>query len=135
MLRLGYVIGPGFQVMAFGALSVFEFANLAAATSFYDVHVLSEMGSSVRSSLGLAIETEPFDAQSLRYDYRRRQHGLGRGVTPTHRLLCKGLLRSLVGSHPSARAPSCLRKPAFLMVAARPRIGRMRARSRSSTLW
>ena len=61
MLRIGYVIGPGFQVMGFGALSVFEFANLAAATPFYDVHVLSETGSSVRSSLGLAIETEPFD--------------------------------------------------------------------------
>ncbi len=61
MLRIGYLIGPGFQVMGFGALSVFEFANLAAATSFYDVHVLSETGSSVRSSLGLAIETEPFD--------------------------------------------------------------------------
>lgn len=61
MLRLGYIVGPGFQVMGFGALSVFEFANQAAGEPFYDVHVLSETGSSVRSSLGLAIDSEPFD--------------------------------------------------------------------------
>ncbi len=61
MLRLGYIVAPGFQVMGFGALSVFEFANQAAGEPFYDVHILSETGSSVRSSLGLAIDSEPLD--------------------------------------------------------------------------
>jgi len=61
MLRLGCIVGPGFQVMGFGALSVFEFANQAAGEPFYDVHMLSETGGSVRSSLGPRIDTEPFD--------------------------------------------------------------------------
>ena len=61
MLRLGYVVAPGFQVMGFGAMSVFEFANLAAGEPFYDVHLLSETGRSIRSSLGVGIETEAFD--------------------------------------------------------------------------
>ena len=61
MLRLGYIVAPGFQVMGFGAMSVFEFANLAAGEPFYDVHFLSETGRSIRSSLGVSIETEAFD--------------------------------------------------------------------------
>jgi len=47
--------------MGFGALSVFEFANLSAGGPFYDVHLLSEMGSSVRSSLGVNVQTDAFD--------------------------------------------------------------------------
>jgi len=61
MQRLGYIVAPGFQVMGFGAMSVFEFANLAAGEAFYDVHLLSETGRSIRSSLGMSIETEAFD--------------------------------------------------------------------------
>ena len=61
MLRLGYIVAPGFQVMGFGAMSVFEFANLAAGEPFYDVHLLSETGRSIRSSLGVSVETEAFD--------------------------------------------------------------------------
>ncbi len=61
MQRLGYIVAPGFQVMGFGAMSVFEFANLAAGEPFYDVHFLSETGRSIRSSLGVSIETEAFD--------------------------------------------------------------------------
>jgi transcriptional regulator GlxA family with amidase domain len=61
MQRLGYIVAPGFQMMGFGAMAVFEFANLAAGEPFYDVHLLSEVGRSVRSSLGISIETEAFD--------------------------------------------------------------------------
>ena len=61
MQRLGYIVAPGFQVMGLGAMSVFEFANLAAGEAFYDVQFLSETGSRVRSSLGVVIETAGFD--------------------------------------------------------------------------
>jgi transcriptional regulator GlxA family with amidase domain len=61
MLRLGFIVAPGFQVMGFGALSVFEFANLSAGGPFYDVRLLSEAGSAVRSSLGVSVHTDAFD--------------------------------------------------------------------------
>jgi len=66
MQRIGYVVFPGFQAMSFAALSVFEFANIAAKEDIYEVHVLSEHGGWVKSSTGLAIETEAF--HSPRYD-------------------------------------------------------------------
>ena len=61
MQRLGYIVSPGFQVMGFSAMSVFEFANIAAGEPFYDVHLLSESGHGIRSSLGITVETEAFD--------------------------------------------------------------------------
>ena len=61
MQRIGFVISPGFQVMSFAALSVFEYANKVMDEPVYDVHVLSEIGGSVRSSIGISVATEPFD--------------------------------------------------------------------------
>ncbi len=61
MHRLGYLAAPDFQVMGFAAISAFEFANLTAGEKFYDVHMLSETGGPVNSSLGMSIETEPFN--------------------------------------------------------------------------
>ncbi len=66
MQRIGYAVSPGFQTMSFAALSVFEFANIVAEETIYDVHVLSEHGGWVKSSTGLAIETEAF--RSPRFD-------------------------------------------------------------------
>lgn len=66
MQRIGYTVHPGFQTMSFAALSVFEFANIVAEEAIYDVHVLSEHGGWVKSSTGLAIETEAF--RSPRFD-------------------------------------------------------------------
>jgi transcriptional regulator GlxA family with amidase domain len=66
MQRIGYAVSPGFQTMSFAALSVFEFANFVAEETIYDVHVLSEHGGWVKSSTGLAIETEAF--RSPRFD-------------------------------------------------------------------
>ena len=35
MLRLGFIVAPGFQVMGFGALFVFEFANFSVVGPFH----------------------------------------------------------------------------------------------------
>ena len=61
MLWLGFIVVPGFQVIGFGALPVFGFANLSAAGPFYDVHLLSETGIAVRSLLGMSAHTDAFD--------------------------------------------------------------------------
>jgi transcriptional regulator GlxA family with amidase domain len=58
MQKIGFVFFPGFHVMCFGAVSVFETANLTAGETVYDVHVLSEAGGPVRSSVGITVETE-----------------------------------------------------------------------------
>jgi transcriptional regulator GlxA family with amidase domain len=52
---------PGFQMMSVGALCVFEFANKEVGEAVYDVHLLSETGGSIRSSIGISVATEPFD--------------------------------------------------------------------------
>src|ERR1700730_16617968 len=68
MRRIGFVVLPGFQVMSFAALSVFEFANKEIGEPSYDVRLLSETGGvdpqpggSIRSSIGVSVATEPFD--------------------------------------------------------------------------
>jgi transcriptional regulator GlxA family with amidase domain len=61
MQRIGFVVSTGFQVMDFAAVSVFEFANLAVEETLYDVHLMSEAGGLVRSSVGVVIDTKPFD--------------------------------------------------------------------------
>ena len=60
MQRIGFTALPGFQVLSVGALSVFEFANKEMDGPVYDVHLLSETGGSIRSSIGISVETEPF---------------------------------------------------------------------------
>jgi transcriptional regulator GlxA family with amidase domain len=62
MRRIGFVLSPGFQVMSFAALSVFEFANKEMCEPVYDVCLLSETGGLMRSSIGVGVVTEPFDA-------------------------------------------------------------------------
>jgi transcriptional regulator GlxA family with amidase domain len=62
MRRIGFVLSPGFQVMSFAALSVFEFANKEMGEPVYDVRLLSEIGGLMRSSIGVSVVTEPFDA-------------------------------------------------------------------------
>ena len=41
---VGYVVFPGFDVMSFGAMSVFEADNASAGTPRYDLRLLSETG-------------------------------------------------------------------------------------------
>jgi transcriptional regulator GlxA family with amidase domain len=59
--RIGFVVFPGFQVMGFSAISVFEFANLEIGEPVYDVHLLSDTAGSVRTSIGMSVAAEPFD--------------------------------------------------------------------------
>lgn len=61
MQRVGLVVLPGFQVMSFAALSVFEVANNKLSSPAYELHVLSETGERVRNSFGMDISTEPID--------------------------------------------------------------------------
>lgn len=60
MLRVGFVIEDGFQAMIFAVQSVFEYANVVLGKPVYELHVLSEKGAMVRSSLGFMVGTKPF---------------------------------------------------------------------------
>jgi transcriptional regulator GlxA family with amidase domain len=61
MQRIGFVVSPGFQVMSCAVMAVFEFANKEVGEPVYDVHLLSETGGSVGTSIGISLATEPFD--------------------------------------------------------------------------
>ncbi len=60
MPAIGFLVFDGFQVMGMAALSVFEMANHVLDRPAYEVHVLSEHGGPVKSSLGFNIDTAPF---------------------------------------------------------------------------
>jgi transcriptional regulator GlxA family with amidase domain len=47
VLRVGFVVSPGFQMMVLAGLSVFELANFNAGETVYDIRVLSESGGAV----------------------------------------------------------------------------------------
>ena len=59
MRQVGFILEDGFQVMGMAALSAFEFANVDLGREAYRLTVMSERGGSVRSSLGIRIETVP----------------------------------------------------------------------------
>jgi transcriptional regulator GlxA family with amidase domain len=61
MQRMGIVVFPGFQVMSLTVLSAFEFANREAGEPVYDMHLLSETGGEIRTSMGMSVVSEPFD--------------------------------------------------------------------------
>ena len=61
MQRIGFVVLPGFQMLSVSSLSVFELANWEIGEPVYDVHLLSETGGSIRSSVSIGVATEPFD--------------------------------------------------------------------------
>ncbi|MBK5959243.1 AraC family transcriptional regulator [Rhodoplanes elegans] len=63
MPAIGLVVFDGFQVMGLAPLSAFELANAVAGRKVYDVHVLSEAGGPVHSSLGFAIDTVRFGSK------------------------------------------------------------------------
>lgn len=62
MHRVGYLLCDGFQVMALASQSVFEFANLLAGRPVYALGNYSVAGGTLRSSLGLVVETRPVGA-------------------------------------------------------------------------
>ncbi len=66
MQRIGFIVTDGFQMLGLAAQTVFEYANLSAGRAVYEVHVLSEKGRPVRSSIGMALQTERFG--DIRFD-------------------------------------------------------------------
>src|SRR5262245_61431544 len=65
MQRVGFVVFPGFQVMGFTVITVFEVANLVAGRQVYRVDLLSERGGLVRASAGFCVETVPFGSKAF----------------------------------------------------------------------
>ena len=65
MQRIGFIVLPGFQMLSVSSLSVFELANWEIGEPAYDVHLLSETGGSIRSSVGISVATERFDDRNF----------------------------------------------------------------------
>ena len=65
MRRIGFIAFPNFQVLSLSTLSVFECANMLAPEPLYGVRILSETGGPIRTSSGLALETERFDEKEF----------------------------------------------------------------------
>jgi transcriptional regulator GlxA family with amidase domain len=65
MQRIGFIVLPGFQMMSMASLSIFELANGEMDEPVYDLHLLSEAGGLVRSSIGVDVMTEPLDGRRL----------------------------------------------------------------------
>ncbi len=63
MPSVGVVLFPGFQVMNLAPLTAFELANAERGDEFYAVTFLSEAGGPIRTSIGVVIETEPFEGR------------------------------------------------------------------------
>jgi transcriptional regulator GlxA family with amidase domain len=92
--RIAFVAVPDFQFMSVAALAAFEFAGKIAGENLYEVSVLSETGGAVRSSLGMTIDTKPFDHES----YDTVIVGGGNTVVPTSPALIAFLRRSAKSS-------------------------------------
>jgi transcriptional regulator GlxA family with amidase domain len=65
MHRIAFVALPGFRMMSLASLSVFELANSEMGEPVYELHVLSETGRLVPTSIGVGIMTEPLDGESF----------------------------------------------------------------------
>jgi len=65
MQRIGFIVLPGFQMMSMASLSIFELANGEMDEPVYDLHLLSEAGGLIRSSIGINVMTEPLDGRSF----------------------------------------------------------------------
>ncbi|MDH0748892.1 GlxA family transcriptional regulator [Pseudomonas sp. GD03842] len=64
MHTIGYFLTDGFQVMALGTQSVFEFANVVAREQVYQVTNYSLSGGVVVSSIGASVNTQPVTPES-----------------------------------------------------------------------
>jgi transcriptional regulator GlxA family with amidase domain len=65
MHRIGYFLTEGFQVMALGTQSVFEFANVVAKSQVYQVTNYSLRGGEITSSVGARVSTQAAGDASL----------------------------------------------------------------------
>lgn len=60
MHQIGFVVFPGFNLMGFSAVTVFETANVALEQPAYAITLLSEHGDLVTCSAGFRVETQAF---------------------------------------------------------------------------
>lgn len=65
MHRVGYLMTEGFQIMSLATQAVFEFANIVTGEAVYRIQNFSIQGGTVRSSLGMHIDTLPVGAPGL----------------------------------------------------------------------
>lgn len=65
MHRVGYLVTEGFQVMSLATQAVFELANFVAGERVYSVQNFSQAGGTVRSSLGMFVDTQPLVTPGL----------------------------------------------------------------------
>ena len=71
MLRIGFVLEPGFQMISLAAASAFELANSASGEELYTIEILSESGGPLANSLGIPIITQPIDQAALSVSCRK----------------------------------------------------------------
>ncbi|WP_455281533.1 GlxA family transcriptional regulator [Cupriavidus necator] len=103
MNRIGLVVFPGFQILDMAAAAVFEMANLEVPAPAYEIHVVSEGGGAVKSSMGAAVHTIAMDpnaydtlmvagSTALQPSSPRLLRLLGRALEPTRRMasICSG---------------------------------------------
>ncbi|MBA2125279.1 AraC family transcriptional regulator [Hyphomicrobium methylovorum] len=60
MQTVDFVVFPGVSVMELGVTAVFELANCLTGNEYYRMRFVSEAGGLVKTSAGVAIETETF---------------------------------------------------------------------------
>ena len=65
MLKIGFVLPQGFQIMGLAAASAFELANTTAGARLYEIGFFSEHGGQVTNSFGAAIATQPLARRRL----------------------------------------------------------------------
>src|SRR6267154_1687864 len=57
VMRIGLIVPPGFAVLSFAPLSVFEAANMVLEKPFYEVHAVSLTGGRIPNSFGMEMDT------------------------------------------------------------------------------
>ncbi len=65
MLKIGFLLPPGFQIMGLAAASAFELANTTAKKRLYDIGFFSAHGGPVMNSFGASVETQPLARRRL----------------------------------------------------------------------
>ncbi|QCP14626.1 GlxA family transcriptional regulator [Pseudoduganella umbonata] len=104
--RISLVVFPGFQILDFAALTVFEIANKIHGSARYEVETISHSGGIVTSSAGVPVDTKPF----ARRAYDTLLIAGPTVVTPAE----PELLDALRHASPRARRTACLCTGAFV---------------------
>ena len=65
MLKIGFLLPPGFQIMGLAAASAFELANTTARERLYDIGFFSARGGPVVNSFGASVGTQTLARRRL----------------------------------------------------------------------